>query len=71
MMQVHIWDLRSKEVAITLHGPQIVGEAIDLTDNSVLTGAHRGKDQLQLWDLRKSQVFYSFKWSEYKKVFSL
>lgn len=52
MMQVHIWDLRSKEVAITLHGPQIVGDAIDLTDNSVLTGAHRGKDQLQLWDIR-------------------
>lgn len=62
IFQVNIWDLRTGNVVSTIYGPKIAGDSLDIRDNILLTGANRGKDQLQLWDWRENKVVYSFKW---------
>ena len=52
LIKVHIWDIRTESVVQTIFGPKIAGDSIDIKDNILLTGANRGKDQLQLWDCR-------------------
>ena len=61
-MQVFIWDLRVGEVTQTLVGPRITGDAIDFRGETVLTGANRAQDSLQLWDYRKKEVLHTFQW---------
>ena len=34
----------------------------------LLTGANRGKDQLQLWDCREGKLVHTFHWDEYEEV---
>ena len=46
MKQVNIWDIRQGTAVSTLYGPKIAGDAIDMRDDQILTGANRGKDQL-------------------------
>jgi len=49
---VNVWDLRTGSVVNSFYGIKVAGDSIDIRDNFVLTGANRGKDQLQLWDWR-------------------
>lgn len=61
-IQVHIWDIRQATVVGSLIGPKICGDAIDIKGNYILTGAHRLKDQLQLWNLGTQKLVHTFKW---------
>jgi len=36
----------------SVFGPKIAGDSLDFKDHLLLTGANRGKEQLQLWDWR-------------------
>ena len=51
-IKVNIWDIRTESVVSSIFGAKIAGDSLDIRDNMVLTGANRGKDQLQLWDWR-------------------
>ena len=50
----------------SVNGPKISGDAIDFRDNLLLTGAHRGVNQLELWDWRKKKLLSSFRWDQEK-----
>lgn len=62
VQQVNIWDLRTNLVETTLNGPKISGEAIDIRDDQILTGANRSYDQLQIWSLKQGKVEYTYNW---------
>lgn len=68
--QVHIWDIRQGNVTGTICGPKICGDTIDVKGQYILTGAHRGTDQLQLWDYSSQKLIKSFVWQQYQKVFN-
>lgn len=61
---VHVWDLRKASVAATICGPKVCGDSLDIRGQHILTGAHRGSDQLQLWDLSSQQLLHTFQWDE-------
>ena len=65
LIQVNIWDIRTETVVSSIYGPKIAGDAVDIRDNLLLTGANRGKEQLQLWDWRENKLVHTFKWDEY------
>jgi hypothetical protein len=35
-----------------IHGPKIGGECIDIQGDTILTGASRSTDQIELWSLK-------------------
>lgn len=59
---VNIWDIRTQSVVASVFGPKIAGDSLDIRDHMLLTGANRGKDQLQLWDWRQNKILHTFKW---------
>lgn len=38
------------------------GNSIDIRDNTILTGSHRSKNPLQIWDLRKKELIQTLEW---------
>lgn len=61
-IQVYAWDLRTGEVCKRIHGPKIVGDAIDIQGDMLLTGANRCTEQLQIWSLKQEKLLDTFKW---------
>lgn len=59
---VNIWDIRTGNVEASVFGPKIAGDSLDIRDNILLTGANRGKDQLQLWEWRQNKLLHTFHW---------
>jgi len=54
---VKVWDKRIlRSPKLSLFGPHICGNAIDVNDNLVLTGSWTAKNSLQMWDLRKGTL---------------
>ena len=50
---VQLWDMRVPGPSVkSMHGAYLAGDALDVVDNLVVTGSHRHKDQLQIWDIR-------------------
>jgi len=50
---VQVWDTRLKGPPVkSFTGAYIVGDALDVLDNKILTGSFHQKNQLQLWDMR-------------------
>lgn len=47
---IMIWDMRTQQVARSIYGPHLAGEAIDIQNETVLTGSWRQKDALETWD---------------------
>jgi len=47
---VMIWDMRLKEVARSFYGPHIAGEALDIQNETILTGSWRTVDPIETWD---------------------
>ncbi len=45
-----------------MNGPKIAGEAIDIQGDTILTGANRNSDQLQLWSFKEEKTILTFKW---------
>lgn len=61
---VLIWDIRSKNSIGSFFGPNISGDTIDYKDGEVLTGSHRNKDYLELWDLGSRKKRESLSWED-------
>ena len=60
---VQIWDLREAESVGCLPGPHICGDALDVAGDLVLTGSWRTHDQIQMFDLRTSEMVKNMRWS--------
>lgn len=52
----------------SVFGPKIAGDSLDIRENFLLTGANRGKEQLQLWDCRQGKLLHTYTWDEYEEV---
>jgi len=59
---VHFWDLRTSKTYATIYGPSISGDAIDYKNGVVITGSHRSKDYLQLWDYKTKNKIQEIGW---------
>ena len=62
---IFIWDTRVGHCVNTIFGPLVCGDSLDCKGNELLTGSWRDHDQLQLWDLRKNQLAFSYIWSNF------
>ncbi len=68
---MHVWDLRTESAVGTICGPKICGDSIDVKGQYILTGAHRGRDQLQVWDLGSQKLIETLAWNEGQEVTSV
>ncbi|CAD8173808.1 unnamed protein product [Paramecium octaurelia] len=59
-----IWDLRQKSQAGCIVGPKVAGDTIDIREGTILTGANRMSEQLQIWDLGTLKLIENIKWDE-------
>lgn len=60
-----MWDIRQPNPCKSIYGPLICGDAIDMQGTQfLLTGAHRDKNQLQLWDFGKGELLTNIKWDD-------
>ena len=59
---VQIYDVRGGGPVGSIFGPVISGDALDISGNNLITGSHRGKDPLQLWDLGQREMIQSIEW---------
>ncbi|CEM01842.1 unnamed protein product [Vitrella brassicaformis CCMP3155] len=50
---VQLWDCRLSRAVRSIHGPDIQGDAVDISEDgkTILTGSHRSKEALELWDV--------------------
>ena len=48
---IFIWDLRQAKNVAAFVGPSISGDTIDIRDTVLMTGSHRAKESLELWDI--------------------
>jgi len=59
---VQVWDLRAGHSVRSIWGAHVCGDALDLDGSTVLTGSWRPTEQLQLWDLRSSEIIEEIAW---------
>jgi len=59
-LQIH--DIRKGGPVGYIFGPDLSSNAIDIHDNTIVTGSYRGKNPLQVWDLRKKELLYNIEW---------
>jgi COMPASS component SWD3 len=60
---VQIWDMRKGGAVRSIYGPHLCGDALDLHENTLLTGSWRNKDQLELWDFGSGQKIGEVPWN--------
>ncbi len=65
-MTVKVWDLNSGTVARSIFGPEVTGEALDVSGDVVITGSHRSKEALQLWSLSYGKLIDTVEWDPEK-----
>lgn len=59
---VQLWDVRTGHTAVSIYGPHVCGDALDLSGHYILSGSWRPDDQLQLWDVRTGGLVTTFPW---------
>lgn len=59
---LHFWDLRTNKTYATIFGPSISGDSIDYKGGVVVTGSHRSKDYIQLWDYKTKNKIQEVSW---------
>jgi COMPASS component SWD3 len=59
-LQIH--DIRKGGPVGYIFGPDLSSNAIDIHDNTIVTGSHRGKNPLQTYDLRKKELIQTLEW---------
>mmetsp|Transcript_8408 Transcript_8408/g.16741 ORF Transcript_8408/g.16741 Transcript_8408/m.16741 type:complete len:369 (+) Transcript_8408:457-1563(+) len=61
---VQIWDLRLEHAVRSIYGPHICGDAVDIYDNTIVTGSWRTKNQLELWDYGSGERISEIPWNQ-------
>ena len=59
-LQIH--DVRKGGPVASIFGPDLWSNSIDMFENTILTGSHRGKNPLQTWDLGKRELIQTLEW---------
>ena len=59
-LQIH--DIRKGGPVGYIFGPDLSSNALDIHDNTIVTGSHRGKNPLQIFDLRKKEQIQTLEW---------
>eukprot|EP01006_Ploeotia_vitrea_P045285 TRINITY_DN66927_c1_g1_i1.p1 TRINITY_DN66927_c1_g1~~TRINITY_DN66927_c1_g1_i1.p1 ORF type:complete len:346 (+),score=-6.74 TRINITY_DN66927_c1_g1_i1:144-1181(+) len=59
---VQIWDLREGAPVRSIYGPHICGDALDVTNNEILTGSWRPENQLEIWDFGTGNKISDIQW---------
>ena len=59
---VRIWDLRSGNIARTISGPIVCGDAIDVNGNELIIGSYRGQST-HVYDVRTSAPIEAVPWA--------
>jgi len=59
-LQIH--DIRKGGPVGYIFGPDLCSNALDIHDNLIVTGSYRGKNPLQIWDLRKKELIQNIEW---------
>ncbi|KAG9389926.1 WD domain G-beta repeat [Carpediemonas membranifera] len=59
---VQVWDLRADHSVRSIYSPHICGDSVDIDGNTVLTGSWRPENQVQLWDLRTTELERNIAW---------
>ena len=59
---MQLWDVRTGAAQLSIYGPHVCGDAIDMNDNYILSGSWRPNDQLQMWDVRTGGLLTTFPW---------
>lgn len=49
---VLVWDLRENKAVKTIYGPHVAGSALDISNDTILTGSWRSQDGLECWDFK-------------------
>ena len=61
---VQVWDLRVEHSVRSFYGPHICGDAVDIHNNTVLTGSWRPENQVELWDLGSGKLIENVPWHQ-------
>jgi WD40 repeat protein len=59
---IQFYDTRTCKVANSIYGPEICGDAIDISGNILASGAWSTKEQIQLWDIRTLKCICNVQW---------
>eukprot|EP00033_Pygsuia_biforma_P002418 GCRY01002681.1.p1 GENE.GCRY01002681.1~~GCRY01002681.1.p1 ORF type:complete len:369 (+),score=84.52 GCRY01002681.1:157-1263(+) len=59
---VQVWDSRLAKSVMTIFGPHICGEGLDVHGNEIVTASWRKENPLELWDLRKGARLGGVEW---------
>lgn len=64
-----VFDVRAQGPPVhSIYGPYVTGAALDVDSRGrILTGSHRGEDQLQVWDLTAGKALYTIPWRAAKE----
>ena len=61
---VYLWDVRTKRSIKQIIGPHIYGEAIDIHGNVMVTGSHKAKFPIEIWDIGTEKCIESANWGD-------
>ena len=59
---IQFYDVREGKIVNSIYGPQICGEALDISGNYILSGAWSTGNQIQIWDVRTLKCVSEVKW---------
>ncbi|EOD31169.1 hypothetical protein EMIHUDRAFT_99388 [Emiliania huxleyi CCMP1516] len=59
---VQLWDTRTATTALSIYGPHVCGDALDMRGHTILSGSWRPEQQLQLWDARTGGLLATLPW---------
>ena len=59
---IQFYDTRTCKVSNSIYGPEICGDAIDISGNILASGAWSTKEQIQLWDIRTLKCICNVQW---------
>ncbi|KAK3279741.1 hypothetical protein CYMTET_12397 [Cymbomonas tetramitiformis] len=59
---VQFWDVRAGQSVRSLYGPSVCGDALDVSDGTIVTGSHRRFRALQAWDFGSGRLLYDIPW---------
>ena len=48
--------------SLSIYGPHVCGDALDIVGHTILSGSWRPAEQLQLWDVRTGGLLASLPW---------
>eukprot|EP00727_Mastigamoeba_balamuthi_P011171 m51a1_g6677 hypothetical protein (385) ;mRNA; r:220203-221665 len=61
---IQVWDTRAGHAVRSIFGPHVCGDAIDVRENTILSGSWRPHDSVQLWDMGTGQTTLSYEWKD-------